>query len=351
MYLLERWGRGVDGTSPPVAWELIVIIGREMINIGLDVGYYATKVNSDKHAPVSFPSGASEYRGTGFMEPALLEYANSDMAYVVGQELELGGGIVQRRHDRDWIHTDLYKMLTDRALAAMLDPGHSSEVRVVTGLPYQFYKADRDSMVDNLRGDHIFFFNEEIYRVEVKDVIVIPQGIGALLDVAVNFSGNVIDTGFLQGRIGILDIGSRTVNGVEAKQLKITGSTFSADSGTWNVVKQIARELELQFPSRRLSPFETEQAIQEKQITLYGETHDISEIVQSIVSEGYVDNLVGIISANWGETSQLDHILLVGGGAYLAGDVLKEHYPHVEVAKNPVFANTNGYIKYVRVGA
>ncbi len=322
-----------------------------MKTVGIDLGYCTTKVRlSSEHAPVSFPSGASEYTSAGFLEPPLLEYANSEKKYVVGSELTSAAGTVQRRHDRDWIDTDLYRMLVHRSLAAVLDPGYST-IKIVTGLPYRFYEVDRERLAKNLGKDHVFYFGDGIYRVNVKDVTVIPQGIGALLDVAVNFAGKIIDSGFMLNRIGILDIGSRTINGVQARKGEIMGSAFSEDLGTWSVVRKIAKAVEQRFPTSQLTPFEIEDAIQKRQISLYGEVHDITDIVEDNIRGGYVDTLIGTISSHWGETSQMDHILLVGGGAYLAGDTLQGKYPHVEVAKQPVFANVNGYIKYGKLYA
>jgi hypothetical protein len=122
------------------------------MNIGLDVGYSATKAVAGERR-VTFPSVVGTPDKARFS-------LSSNHALVLTTPRHVQGGagavsqsrFVNRREDRAWIESDEW---TDLALAAFTELSTATGVnlRVVTGLPVAFFE-DRTDVRDRLLGEH-----------------------------------------------------------------------------------------------------------------------------------------------------------------------------------------------------
>ena len=113
--------------------------------------------------------------------------------------------------DRDRVVDPIVTHLADAAFAALLPGTDYTRVKVVTGLPVDYYR-DAEALAFHLRGQHAICADGRNLVVDVEAVRVQPQPFGGLLSVLLDERGKLMaDVSHLaQGRVGVLDVGMYT---------------------------------------------------------------------------------------------------------------------------------------------
>jgi len=237
------------------------------------------------------------------------------------------------------------------ALAALTElTTGSAPFQIVTGLPVAFF-SDKAQVSDRLVGFHqVKRAGRSAQGFTVQTVKVIPQPFGALLDACLNDRGKVVDKALAGGRVGVIDCGGKTTNLLAVNRLSEIGrKTASVNVGGWVAARMLADVLTDKCPGLSLRDHEITQAIIARQVTYYGETVDLTDVVDGIL-DSLAAQVVAEASQVWNGAAGLSAILVSGGGALLLGDHIRRHFPHARVVADPVFANACGFLKLAQRG-
>lgn len=328
------------------------------MELGLDVGYNATKMVTDKGA-VTFLSEVGTLDRAHFdVRGALL--GDSLDGYTIALRLPrpvlVGAGAVEqsryhiRRQDRGWITSDQYR---DLVLAAMTEatPATYAELVIVTGLPVMYYTGDRDMLHDLLLGEHKAQRDDRHAQTfKVTEARVIPQGMGSLLSVCLDDRGNLVNPDLARGRVGLVDIGGKTTNLLSINRLSdVSRETASIDLGAWSLVDAIKPWLADHYPDLTLRDHETMAAIRTRTLRYRGDPVDLAATVAGLVAP-MAEQIIAEATHLWNGAAGLDAILIAGGGAHLLGAAIAAHFGKQArvIDGDPVLSNAAGYYRFAK---
>jgi len=316
------------------------------MNLGLDVGYSATKaVSGDRR--VSFPSvvGTPDRARFSLDTDQAIVLAIPDCVQV-GEKAVAQSRFVNRREDRRWIESDEWYTL---ALAAFTELTTASvELNIVTGLPIAFY-TDKAVVRDRLLGEHkAQREGRHAQTFRVTDVRVIPQPFGALLAETLDNQGRIADRDLATSNVGVVDVGGKTTNLLSVRHLAEIGrETASVNVGAWDVVRAVRSWLAEHCPDLDLRDHQVVDAIIARQVRYYGEAVNLSGIVNATL-EPLAEQVLAEATQLWNGGASLDAILVSGGGALLLGDAIERPFRHGRIVQDPVFANALGFWKFAQ---
>ena len=210
------------------------------MNVGIDLGYSAVKLVSDRRRK-TFPSVV----GTPDLGRFSLEEQHGHVVLSVPEHVLVGEGamtqsrFVNRREDRAWIESAEYYHLFLAALTE-LTTATVADLLVVTGLPVAFYN-DKAALRERLLGVHkVTREGCHGQTFKVNECRVIPQPFGALLAAALDDRGRIAHQDLATGSVGVIDVGGKTTNLLSVKRLAEIGrETESASVDTWDVVRAV----------------------------------------------------------------------------------------------------------------
>lgn len=315
------------------------------INVGVDDGFAAIKVvyrNGHGLEQHQFPSRAMYgLDGATDMSGASVGGYSAD-----GQDFTVGvAGLtdpIETRFD-DYSTSPLNRVLVHHALHASGLGGRAC--RVASGLPFTtFYNEPerRKSKTDSLHQQVTKAGGAELASIGQQSVF--PQGAIAWIDTAISDTGEVVAA--LDAPVAIVDIGGNTTD----IAVMLDGQLIDRErSGTEELgVLHLADTLK-QMIQQSLKVKATDAAIdaalRTRTLRLWGEDQDIGELVDNAV-KAMSSRIAGAVSRRVGDGSDLEKILMVGGGAALMSEGLQT-YPHLSVVDHPAFANARGMWKYL----
>lgn len=163
------------------------------MKLGIDVGYSHTKVIGEN----------VEFTFKSTIEEGALDIGNSirvdfdGKTYTVGEQNGLYATEINKMHSLN------FKICLYTAIAKAMKNKTTEEIQLVTGLPAQYYQAQKEELIKELQGKKITItLNEEPKRFTITDVIVFPQSAGVLL----------LEPNKLKGDVCVVDIGGFTVD-------------------------------------------------------------------------------------------------------------------------------------------
>lgn len=320
--------------------------------VAIDVGYSHTKGATDGRR-VIFPSVWGEVQQATFeldlsARDGYIQIETDEGQWFIGEAAIEQSWFASRKQDRDWITKPEYLALMLAAITE-LSSGTAISLQMITGLPVSYF-ADRGAMVKLLRRVHqVRRAGRRCgQRIEVSDVLVLPQGLAAVLSEALDERGKIRPGPVAEGRVGLLDVGGHTVNVASFVQLReVARQTASIDAGMWGPLTEIGKRVNAAFPGQALRGHAIVEAVVAGRIRHYGEDRDISGIARDVLRP-FARQIVDEASQVWGSAAQLDVLLIAGGGAEVVGPVLLAEYPHARVITNPQWANVDGYVKFGR---
>lgn len=339
-------------------------VGININYAGWDSGYDACKLitnlmQTKDQSPLIFPSLAKETSSSMIDEQELginksiskeqmmievkdknNEYYNYMIGDYVITQLESGG--TNYEVNKYQSPEELAKLL---AGLSVLHPKANKIIidTLVTGLPVQHYKRHKERMSRRFRGSFEARVNNQqgekaTIEYEIKNVVVIPQAAGALMyNIAIEEQEDILD-----GRIGLLDVGGRTTDGLAYNKGQIIkDSPFSFNIGMSNVFRKINSDLNIDENIIR-------EAIINNQDTV---TYRQEEIGIKGLAEKYSEELANNIARNarneWRDLIDLiDQILVVGGAGDKIQSYLKPAFDKIDiqVLPNSQIANVLGYL-------
>ncbi|MCL5115723.1 MAG: ParM/StbA family protein [Firmicutes bacterium] len=312
------------------------------IGVGLDVGYgYNKIVRSDRLGHIiKFPSisGALSTQALATAQALSVSYAQweyNGTTRLVGDEVyHASCRTVYRAYDANRVDNEHYKFLALVGLARVVpeNMAGSLHLRVVTGLPNQYFLAEREALAEMLRGRHQLTLrrgaNVVDYTFIVDEVKVLPQSIGGLTDAYLKDNG-VGDSELLSLYVGGIDIGFRTVDPaavnpgwrLDPEALRPGGDNL----GMATVAKLCESHLATEW-GVNLGIHEVDEIVRTKKFRIRGEVKDLSHLVDEWKRQAAVQ-IWEFVGGQWDRLKRLDRIYFMGGGAEALYSFLVETAP------------------------
>lgn len=279
--------------------------------IGLDIGYFASKDHTGR-----------------IYQSAITKKENSltnNKIQIDGVVYTVGQGTMTSEMDKT--ESDINKVLTlyGLALSKITDP------LLVVGLPVAQYETQKQKLFENIlsynKSKVVYKKNE--FKVNIKDVIIAPQGIAALY-ILPNLYGEYI----------VIDIGGGTLD-IAYLEFDITGVKIIMSDTWYKGVRTVYSDIIKEVNNTHKLKLDNSHAEKILREGLY-----IDEVKQDLtflkpILQEYVDSIVDEIKIKY--PYRTTPIYLVGGGAELLYNPLTKRFPKVTKISNPQFANALGY--------
>lgn len=314
----------------------------------LDLGFGFTKYSKKENDEIVFKDFPSIAPRASKVEDSDLSFLNERDTLVVkvdGSDYEVGPDSLllestesTRSLNDQYIFTAQYRALTMGALAYMNEPVIDL---LVVGLPVSNYSSHHESLKKSLMGTHQVNDN---FSCEIKNVMVIYQPLGGLKycmsikspefkdrDLA-NSNNLIIDPGFLTFDF-LMSIGNKVI---EKKSNAHAG-------GVSKILNAIGDSISKKIGKKYDNFNAIDKALRRRKIKINGKDEDLLEHIKN--TKSVIESPIIYMKNMIGDGSDIDNIILIGGGSSIFERTLKEHYPQHEilVIEEPAFANVKGY--------
>lgn len=325
----------------------------------IDVGYGHVKYTKGTEGPgrftyASFPSvPVMDTRPTANMVEAgvpgnkVMRVTVSGTRFLVGPDaaMELKSDSNSRVLHDDFLDEEGYLALN---YGALMDMGEKEIDYLVAGLPVSLFHARRQDLIDLLQGEHEIAPDT---KVTIKNVVVLPQPVGALYNYAFNQPNESIFKDLKNENTLVVDPGYKTFDWVFSRfvhPLQSRSGSYHA-GGVSRILEVIAESISKK-EGRRLSNYDRlEQGLikylsdKKPEIKLWGKPCDISEHIA--LAKHLAEESVSKLKASVGNGEDVDNIILSGGAGKFFYDALSAAYPNhmIVLQKNMQMANVEGY--------
>ncbi|HHT7143482.1 TPA: plasmid segregation protein ParM [Bacillus cereus] len=244
----------------------------------------------------------------------------------------------------------LYKVLTsialaDLALKSKVQP--TDEVIVITGVPSNEIGTEAaNNLKEVFEGLHTVKIEGKTVKVNVEEVIILPQPIGTVMGQYLDTEGFVADERYEDIRVGVIDIGTGTTDLDSITGLRRENEFKSVEAGMKDVYQEIADYINSQNSNAKVEYYHVEPFFESGQYKL-SERHiiDFEEVKPKAVFQVSEKIKQGIKNA-WKTFDRFDEIIITGGGAELFANAIEDLVGGVKVAEKPQQANAEGFFKY-----
>ena len=210
---------------------------------------------------------------------------------------------------------------------------------LVVGLPVAAFAAKKAALEKLMTGRHDVGGGKV---VTVRKALAMAQPNGALIDYATQ---NDKVEAMEQEHSLVIDPGSRTFDWLVARGMKLSHKqSHSVDRGVSNILQLIADDVSLEIGKPYTNLDNIDLALRTgKGLTVYQRTYNVARMkpmVEIIATEA-----VAAMVHRIGESYNVQHVILVGGGAFLFKKAVKEAFATHQIleVKDPMFANVRGY--------
>jgi plasmid segregation protein ParM len=317
--------------------------------LSTDIGYGYTKGVGPDGLRFSFPSVIGTAEDIRFATDLIhggevrpVKYGDSRFFY--GEQAVLQSRIQSAIFDRSRVHDHTYKMLFVAALVelAKLVPD-TGRVKVVTGLPVGFF-GDRPEVVKSFEGVYRITA-EHAMEFAVESVVVAPQPFGSLFQELLNKQGKIVNSDMEKGRVGIIDVGTYTTDFVVSDELRyVQRMSGSVRIGWSKVISQVQQALGDLY-MLELMPHQVDRAVQAGEVRVRGEPVSLEPLIEPAITD-IQTAIIARARDLWGEGTNLDAILVSGGGGPQLYDAIHDVYPHARLLKNAFWANAEGLYRF-----
>jgi plasmid segregation protein ParM len=257
------------------------------------------------------------------------------LCYEVGPDIELAAERYRARHLHDeYSETAEYRAMMAGALSFM----RADHVDLlVVGLPVSQYLGRRAALERSMAGTFVVGRR----RIEVRRVLALAQPQGALA----SYSASNPALATATGKTLVIDVGARTFDWLVTLGLRVVPKmSDSANRGVFDVLRALAESLSKQIgePYRDLDAIDL--ALRSgKPVRIYQKEYELKRmepLVRKVAEQG-VASMVERLDT----THDIEHIVLVGGGAALFRSAIKRRFPKhtIHEMREPLYANVRGF--------
>lgn len=256
--------------------------------------------------------------------------------YEVGPDVLLAAdGFRAREIHGEYIESPQYMALSRAALRMM----EVDEIDLlVVGLPVAVWSAKKTRLEGLMAGNH----DVGGRMVKVHKVLAMAQPNGALVDYATAL-GRV--ESMANEYSLVIDPGTRTFDWIVAKGMALSGKqSHSVERGISDILQLIADDVS-RHASRPYTHLDgIDQALRNgRGLLVEGRQVSVSHL--RTTAEIIVKDAVAAMMRRLGSAREVDHVVLVGGAAYLFRNLVRQAFPNHQVreVKQAIFANVRGY--------
>jgi len=286
--------------------------------MGVDVGYSHTKTCSAKGTDI-FISTIEE--GVLEINRKAINIEYNEKEYTVGEK---SGNFST---DLSKINDPIFRICLFTAIARQLDDDDLIvDINLVTGLPAEYFKEQKQDLIDSLKGTSETLIYKEIPRkITISDCIVFPQSAGVFVLNPKDFEG--------ENNI-IIDIGGLTVD-VAFFQDYVLTKTGTYELGMLKLYDKVVQAIKA-VHKVSYDTLQAERIIKNKKITVDDKGIDVTDSVNEILKK-HTDKILMDVKNGFKEYST-SRRTFIGGGAY----TLKENLPG-EVKKDDIYLNAKAF--------
>lgn len=268
--------------------------------------------------------------------------------YEVGPDVRLAqrGNEIGRMLRDDYCLSDHYRALVYGGLLQMT---RNRELDVlVLGLPVNTYRAYKERLAAAYTGT--FVLDEEGKTCTIHKVVVVPQPLGGFFDYAVS---NKILASLSRSTSLVVDPGYCTLDWLvtDGTTPVDARSGARANGGMGEVMKavfeQIARDAECPLSDVQNSAERIDRWLRtDDPIRLNGAVLNVRSNADYIkIAQSSAQDALQVMMDSVGSVSDIDHIILVGGGSHVYAELLKQKFPkrNIITLSDSVFANVRGF--------
>ncbi len=329
-----------------------------VLTIGMDIGYGVVKAIMSDETTITFPSVMGHARDIKFQTDEIArlhpgDQLQDDDGYwfigdlaltqlLPGSLLRLRGRTANEATMGNAFRRRLAKAVIGKLLAGNKE-GNIVHLRIGSGLPVD-HMGDADDLKRALLGQHLINTDSANFIANITEVMVMPQPYGCVFAHTLTPTGE-INRQHVWARTGVCDVGTYTVDvTLDDNGEYIDSESGSVEGGVYTAHERIASVLEQRH--RQKMPYKiVEQVLRTGTFVARGEQVDMADEVEEALSE-LRSATVSLISEKWKSGTNVDLILLCGGGAELVFDVVHEAFPQTRLVKHAQLANARGYLNY-----
>lgn len=223
--------------------------------------------------------------------------------------------------------------------------GVFGDIILCVGTPAQLYDVQRSTLQDIFKGEWSVAGN----RVDIVQVEVLPQPVGAAWHLAVDGNGHVRPDGasVIKSRIGVLDIGEYTTDACVLDRMRYQAARVATiEVGVGKLKEAVAEHLTRSGYPRL--PYQVESALRNRQVYLDGVVFNMDQPIEDAASY-HARTILTEVSAAWPDRQEYDRIIVCGGGAYYFGQHVKHLWGEtVQVVSLPEWANVLGFSAFLK---
>jgi len=320
-----------------------------MVYLGLDIGYSNLKLvcgeNDEAPSQQLHPAGAAPLDR---LPEGIVQSGQTVQVLVDGT---VYAALVEPARLQHWsraLHADYPTTAAYRALyrAALLRMGKDSVDVLITGLPVAQYQENgrRTALQQALQGVHRVTTQR---TVTVSRVRVVPQPVGAYLDLAWRYESSVLG----QARVLVLDPGFFSFDWVVVVNGELRQHASGTSQQATSALLEEADRLIQQDRGGRVGRERLEQALRggETQVVLYGRYLALAPYLAQAADRTVEVALTALRDALRHE-AEADIVLLAGGGARFFEAPTRALFPRSDIVipPEPVFANARGFWRYAQ---
>lgn len=270
--------------------------------------------------------------------------------YVGNKALETDNSRLCTQTDKTNSDNDKMAFLATLGIHSMANK--CNDFVVVTGLPVEDLKKDglKGQIIQNLKGTHEFKFTRKSIpmKVNVHDVLVIPQSAGAYFDYILDDNGNPIEERIsaIRGHIIIIDVGYKTTDIITMVNGKFESKmSCTIEKGMRDIHKELARLISREY-GRKFNLSEMDSICRNRSFRDKGLTHSISNLILK-AEKPIAESIINEANALLGDTRKADKVIGCGGTMNIISPYFEPFYKgYFRTLPNSEFGNASGYYKF-----
>lgn len=323
--------------------------------VGLDIGYgddKAVVLRDGRLATVTFPAILGHAQALSRYTTGLgratrrraTRLVHDGVEYYIGDDALRHSRTQAGRQDRRRIGSVEERVLALAALARL----NIRHAYIVTGLPILWFD-DRKKLSRNLFGEHYFTWGRQERHITIHQVVVLPQPFGGFYAHVLDATGrSTVPEKEILRTFACLDVGWNTTDMTVIKNLEPYDQwTGGARVGVRDLIQIVDDEVKRTY-GLDLKPHEVQQDITDRRIEVYGDYHDIADLVSSATAS-LAQQVVSTATDLWGNGERLSLILIFGGGGAYFGRDIRAAFPRNSILlPNPALANAIGFCYFAQ---
>jgi plasmid segregation protein ParM len=250
----------------------------------------------------------------------------------------LGDGAEKYSLAYDKTSSLLHRLVTYYALARLTES--RDEYRIMVALPLNIYSTLKEQFQSYLKTKDYFPLTVDGVRkyIHIADCRTFPEGPAALY-------ANEPQR-YREDIVGILDIGSLTVNGCVMHNLNLVReSVFTINAGSIILYSKLRKELNNKY-LLNLQEYEMPGIIKHG-LKVNGTSREVEGIVREVITFHLQEIILEMRKSNWPVESI--KILLTGGGSLLLEEHIKQLLPGAFLGQDCIYDNVRGLYEIAKV--